>query len=56
MQVMGEMFAGAVISAPTKLAPTERLSNLLRVKPGEAMSEQQTVTYELDGEIALVGP
>src|SRR5690349_25096245 len=25
------------------------------VEPGEPMSEEQTVTYELDGEIALVG-
>src|SRR6516165_11014378 len=38
-----------------KVAPTESLSHLLESSQEKSMSEPQTVTYELDGEIALVG-
>src|SRR5436305_4294909 len=39
----------------TEIAQSKALRICLEIRPGEVMSEQHTVTYELDGEVALVG-
>jgi enoyl-CoA hydratase/carnithine racemase len=49
--------ARSIFSAPAKFRRTitRGSARICPAEPGEVMSEEQTVTYELEGEVALVG-